>query len=96
MGAREMIRQAEPDRNTGRPVIGVAGTGRGPRGDDVYDLAFANGAIGGKVSGAGGGGFMMFIVPPCRRIAVVRALNAAGGNASGVHLTSQGAESWTI
>lgn len=62
----------------------------------LYDLAFANGAIGGKVSGAGGGGFMMFIVPPCRRIAVVRALNAAGGTASGVHLTAQGAESWVV
>jgi D-glycero-alpha-D-manno-heptose-7-phosphate kinase len=64
--------------------------------ETLYDLAFANGAIGGKVSGAGGGGFMMFIVPPDRRIGVVRALNAAGGTASGVHLTSQGAESWTI
>ncbi len=64
--------------------------------ETLYDLAFANGAIGGKVSGAGGGGFMMFIVPPCRRIAVVRALNIAGGTASGVHLTGQGAQSWTI
>jgi D-glycero-alpha-D-manno-heptose-7-phosphate kinase len=62
--------------------------------EELYDLAFAQGAIGGKVSGAGGGGFMMFIVPPRRRIAVVRALNAAGGTASGVHLTQQGAESW--
>jgi hypothetical protein len=26
---------------------------------------------------------------------VVRALNAAGGTASGVHLTQQGAESWS-
>jgi D-glycero-alpha-D-manno-heptose-7-phosphate kinase len=64
--------------------------------EELYDLAFASGAIGGKVSGAGGGGFMMFIVPPDRRIAVVRALNAAGGSASGVHLTSQGAESWSV
>ena len=64
--------------------------------ESLYELAFANGAIGGKVSGAGGSGFMMFIVPPDRRIAVVRALNAAGGTASGVHLTPQGAESWTI
>jgi D-glycero-alpha-D-manno-heptose-7-phosphate kinase len=64
--------------------------------ESLYDLAFANGAIGGKVSGAGGGGFMMFIVPPDRRIDVVRALNRAGGSASGVHLTSQGAESWTV
>ena len=62
----------------------------------MYELAFANGAIGGKVSGAGGGGFMMFIVPPERRIAVVRALNGAGGTASGVHLTGEGAESWTV
>jgi D-glycero-alpha-D-manno-heptose-7-phosphate kinase len=62
----------------------------------LYELAFANGAIGGKVSGAGGGGFMMFIVPPERRIAVVRALNGAGGTASGVHLTGEGAESWTV
>ncbi len=62
----------------------------------LYELAFASGAIGGKVSGAGGGGFMMFIVPPDRRIAVVRALNAAGGHASGVHLTGQGAESWAV
>jgi len=64
--------------------------------EELYDLAFANGAIGGKVSGAGGGGFMMFIVPPDRRIAVVRALNGGGGTASGVHLTSQGAESWSV
>ena len=62
----------------------------------MYDLAFAHGAIGGKVSGAGGGGFMMFIVPPHRRIAVVRALNQAGGTASGVHLTAEGAESWSV
>jgi D-glycero-alpha-D-manno-heptose-7-phosphate kinase len=64
--------------------------------ETLYDLAFSHGAIGGKVSGAGGGGFMMFIVPPGRRIGVVRALNAAGGTASGVHLTSRGAESWSV
>jgi D-glycero-alpha-D-manno-heptose-7-phosphate kinase len=62
----------------------------------LHDLAFARGAIGGKVSGAGGGGFMMFIVPPHRRIAVVRALNDAGGTASAVHLTGRGAESWRV
>ncbi len=62
----------------------------------IYELAFAHGATGGKVSGAGGGGFMMFLVPPNQRIAVVRALNAAGGTASGVHLTQQGAESWSV
>ena len=64
--------------------------------EELYERAFAAGAIGGKVSGAGGGGFMMFIVPPHRHIAVVRTLNEAGGMADGVRITMQGAESWTI
>ena len=54
----------------------------------------AAGAMGGKVSGAGGGGFLMFLVPPGRRVAVIHALQAAGGTAGGVHFTSEGAESW--
>jgi D-glycero-alpha-D-manno-heptose-7-phosphate kinase len=62
--------------------------------EELYALAFRHGAVGGKVSGAGGGGFMMFIVPPHRRIAVIRALNATGAEAGGVHFTGQGAESW--
>ncbi|HVY17341.1 MAG TPA: hypothetical protein VHB27_19110 [Rhodopila sp.] len=60
----------------------------------LRDAAFAHGAIGGKVSGAGGGGFMMFIVPPERRVGVIRALNAAGGEAASTRLTTRGAESW--
>jgi D-glycero-alpha-D-manno-heptose-7-phosphate kinase len=62
--------------------------------EQLYRVALENGATGGKVSGAGGGGFMMFIVPPPARVRVIRALNRAGGNASGVHLTTEGAESW--
>jgi D-glycero-alpha-D-manno-heptose-7-phosphate kinase len=64
--------------------------------EHLYQRAFADGAIGGKVSGAGGGGFMMFIVPPARRIAVIRGLNELGGIASGVHFTTTGAESWVV
>ena len=64
--------------------------------ETLYDVAFAHGATGGKVSGAGGGGFMMFLAPPERRTGIIRALNAAGGTASGVHLTTEGAESWTV
>ncbi len=32
--------------------------------DEMYDVAMANGAYGGKLLGAGGGGFFLFIVPP--------------------------------
>ena len=31
--------------------------------DEMYSLAIENGALGGKLSGAGGGGFLMFYVP---------------------------------
>ena len=64
--------------------------------DRLYDLALAAGALGGKLSGAGGGGTLMFIVPPDRRLAVIRSLEAAGAAAHGVHFTGQGAETWVV
>jgi len=42
--------------------------------DDVYDKARNAGAIGGKLLGAGGGGFMLFFVPPERQPSVRAAL----------------------
>ena len=42
--------------------------------DQIYDLAMANGASGGKLLGAGGGGFLAFVVPPERRAKVRDAL----------------------
>jgi D-glycero-alpha-D-manno-heptose-7-phosphate kinase len=45
-----------------------------PEIDHWYDLAMASGASGGKLCGAGGGGFLLFIVRPERQDAVRRAL----------------------
>ncbi len=42
--------------------------------DDIYSKALASGAIGGKLTGAGGGGFMVLFVPPDRHAAVREAL----------------------
>jgi D-glycero-alpha-D-manno-heptose-7-phosphate kinase len=64
--------------------------------DDLISLAGKMGALAGKVSGAGGGGFIMFLVPPERRVPIVRALNDAGAPATGVQLTFDGAESWIL
>src|SRR3989339_674493 len=64
--------------------------------DDIYDLAISAGALAGKVSGAGGGGFMMFFVPPGKRSDVIRALNASGGVASNCHFVEYGAQSWRV
>jgi D-glycero-alpha-D-manno-heptose-7-phosphate kinase len=36
--------------------------------DHWYDLAIANGALGGKLIGAGGGGFLMFYAEDSRRL----------------------------
>ncbi|HEY44598.1 MAG TPA: kinase [Anaerolineae bacterium] len=35
--------------------------------DEIYEHAISTGAIGGKLIGAGGGGFMLFFVPPCKQ-----------------------------
>jgi D-glycero-alpha-D-manno-heptose-7-phosphate kinase len=39
--------------------------------DSIYDGAIKNGAIGGKLLGAGGGGFFIFYVPPFKKIALM-------------------------
>jgi D-glycero-alpha-D-manno-heptose-7-phosphate kinase len=44
------------------------------RTDAVYDRATAAGAVGGKVLGAGAGGFVLFFVPPDRQEAVRKAV----------------------
>jgi len=46
-----------------------------PEIDEVYSRAMAAGALGGKLVGAGGGGFLMFIIPPDRQEEVARALS---------------------
>jgi D-glycero-alpha-D-manno-heptose-7-phosphate kinase len=67
-----------------------------PELDALYAAAKAAGALGGKVSGAGGGGFMMFLVDPRRRLHVVRALEAFPGRVFATGLTAGGAMSWCI
>lgn len=67
-----------------------------PRIEESYSVAMASGAQAGKVSGAGGGGFMMFLVPPEKRMRVVRALERLGGQILPAHFTKQGMQSWWI
>jgi D-glycero-alpha-D-manno-heptose-7-phosphate kinase len=62
--------------------------------DETYERAIASGAIAGKVSGAGGGGFMMFLVDPSRRISVIRELERAGGEVFPCGFSKRGAFSW--
>ncbi|MDR6550555.1 hypothetical protein [Paenibacillus qinlingensis] len=64
--------------------------------DFIYETAIQAGALAGKVSGAGGGGFMMFIVDPVKRIQVTHRLNELGGKVYQVHFTKNGTLGWRI
>jgi len=64
--------------------------------DDTLTAAREAGAIAGKVSGAGGGGFMMFMIEPSRRLILERALTMRGGKLLPFRFSSEGAESWTV
>jgi D-glycero-alpha-D-manno-heptose-7-phosphate kinase len=60
----------------------------------LCEIAFANGALAGKVSGAGGGGFVVFIVPPEARLGLIAALIAMGAEVGPVKITERGSETW--
>lgn len=47
--------------------------------EQVYETAMQSGATGGKISGAGGGGFVFFYCPGTTKYNVVKALNNLGG-----------------
>lgn len=64
--------------------------------DRLMEIALCNGAWGGKVSGAGGGGFIMLFADPEHRYRLIESLNEAGGQASAVRLTFVGPETWVV
>lgn len=65
--------------------------------DDIYQTALAAGATGGKVSGAGGGGFMFFYCPGTSRYAVEKALTERfSGQVKRYEFTQEGLKTWTL
>lgn len=62
--------------------------------DDIYAAAYDKGALGGKLLGAGGGGFFLFYVQPQNRIAVCTALKAKDCKLSGIRFEEEGVVSW--
>lgn len=62
--------------------------------DGMYDLAMANGALGGKILGAGGGGFFLFFVPPFSRYRLHEAFAAQGYRCERVMFEENGLHSW--
>lgn len=63
---------------------------------EVFDTAIAAGALTGKVSGAGGGGFVMLMVEPTRKKEVINALKKLNGFVMPFQFTDGGAHGWKI
>lgn len=64
--------------------------------DEIYETAIAAGASGGKISGAGGGGFMIFYCPNNTRDSVISALKKFGGDSKRYEFTNKGLSTWSI
>lgn len=62
--------------------------------ESIYDAAKNAGATGGKISGAGGGGFMIFYCPGNTRYAVINTLNNFGGEVKKYSFTKYGLTTW--
>lgn len=64
--------------------------------DDIYETAMKTGATGGKISGAGGGGFMFFYCPAVTKNKVAHQLQNFGGKIQPFKFTEKGLTTWSI
>lgn len=87
--ARVMQRGWEAKKRTATKVSS-------PEIDRIYELALATGAYAGKISGAGGGGFMIFLANPLERFKLIKMLGQESGKVYISQLTDEGAKAWKV
>ena len=63
--------------------------------DDIYSYAIENGALGGKLLGAGGGGFFLFYVQPFQKNSFLKLMKAKGFEHTVFQFDHLGMQSWT-
>ncbi len=64
--------------------------------DEIYQTAMDSGASGGKITGAGGGGFILLYCPNNTRMKVIESLKKFGGEPKRYEFTNSGLTTWTI
>lgn len=64
--------------------------------DEIYEAAIKAGAMGGKITGAGGGGFMCLYCPDQARHDVIKRLEEFEGEVHPFRFTQQGASTWIV
>jgi len=63
--------------------------------DDIYDSALRAGAIGGKLLGAGGGGFFLFYAPPFQKYTLIDYLESQGLKVRPFRFEQDGLRAWS-
>jgi len=64
--------------------------------DQIYDGAIEQGALGGKLLGAGGGGFFLFYVPPFQKHSLIQYLENLGLMVQPFQFDALGLKSWSV
>lgn len=64
--------------------------------DQIYEEARAHGALGGKLLGAGGGGFFLFYVPPFRKHELIQHLEAQQLKVRPFRFEQEGLRAWAV
>jgi len=67
-----------------------------PEIDRIYEFIMSNGGKAAKISGAGGGGFMMILCDPIERYSLVEKLKQTNGKVMLAQFTERGAQAWTL
>lgn len=62
----------------------------------LYDIGIKNGALGGKILGAGGGGYLLFFCSPLKKKIVATELEKAGGQVVDFNFDLGGVTSWMV
>lgn len=64
--------------------------------EEIYQIAMENGGKAAKISGAGGGGFLMILCDPKSRFQLESALQQTKGKIIRASFTEKGTEAWTL
>jgi D-glycero-alpha-D-manno-heptose-7-phosphate kinase len=64
--------------------------------DELYELAMRSGALGGKITGAGGGGYMLFYCQYEKKLRVAAALRKRGATPTEFGFDSHGLQTWRV
>lgn len=89
-GFAEELRQAWENKKKTSSFVSNKGL------DETIEYAMSNGAEAVKVSGAGGGGFLMLYCNPINRQKLINAMDKLDGKVYPVKFSSVGVESWII